>query len=101
MVFSVKPSSGNTMKVDSSDTGTAMSGMKVARRFCRNTNTTRATRMTASMKVCRISTMELRTDTVVSSVTLPVSPSGMAAFCFSSSAVRRSTVAMALEPGDW
>ena len=35
MVLSENPSRGNTQKVDISDTGTAMSGMSVARKFCR------------------------------------------------------------------
>ena len=35
-VLSEKPSAGKTMKVPISDTGTAITGMSVARQFCRN-----------------------------------------------------------------
>ena len=61
-----KPSSGKKMKVPTSDTGTVSSGMIVARRFCRNTNTTRLTRMNASTSVWRIDSMLASTEGVVS-----------------------------------
>ena len=35
-VLSEKPSAGKTMNVPISDTGTAMTGISVARQFCRN-----------------------------------------------------------------
>ena len=44
-VLTEKPSSGKTMKVPMSETGTVSSGMRVARQFCRKTKTTRMTRM--------------------------------------------------------
>ena len=61
-----KPSSGKKMKVPISDTGTVSSGMMVARKLCRNTNTTRLTRMNASTRVWRIASMLASTAGVVS-----------------------------------
>ena len=46
-----KPSSGKTMNVPISDTGTAISGISVARQFCRNRKTTRTTSTIASTRV--------------------------------------------------
>jgi hypothetical protein len=61
-----KPSSGKKMKVPISDTGTVSNGMMVARKLWRNTNTTRLTRMNASIRVCRIASMLALTEGVVS-----------------------------------
>ena len=61
-----KPSSGKKMNVPISDTGTVSSGMIVARKLWRNTNTTRLTRMNASTRVCRIASMLASTAGVVS-----------------------------------
>jgi len=61
-----KPSIGKKMKVPMSETGTVSSGMIVARKLWRNTNTTRLTRMNASIRVCRIDSMLASTEGVVS-----------------------------------
>ena len=61
-----KPSSGNSMKVPISDTGTVSSGIRVARQFCRNRNTTSTTSTIASNSVCRISSMDAVMGGVVS-----------------------------------
>ena len=61
-----KPSSGKKMNVPISETGTVISGMIVARKLCRKTNTTRLTRMKASTSVCRIASMLASTAGVVS-----------------------------------
>ena len=53
-------------KVPISDTGTAAKGMRVARQFCRNRNTTRNTSTIASTSVCTTSWIETRTNVVVS-----------------------------------
>ncbi len=58
------------MNVPISDTGMVMSGMIVARMFCRNTNTTSVTRISASTKVFRISWIDAFTAGVVSYTTL-------------------------------
>ncbi len=47
------------------DTGTARSGMKVARQFCRNTKTTTTTRTMASMKVVITASIEALMKRVV------------------------------------
>jgi hypothetical protein len=50
-VFIEKPNSARMAKVPSSTTGTAMVGISVARKFCRNRYITRNTRMIASTSV--------------------------------------------------
>ena len=64
-----KPSSGKTAKVPTSDTGTASSGISVARQPCRKTKTTMMTRTSASNSVLTISLMPSLTASVVSSET--------------------------------
>ena len=64
-----KPNSGKTAKVPTSDTGTASSGISVARQPCRKTKTTMMTRMRASTSVFTISPMPSVTASVVSSET--------------------------------
>ena len=61
-----KPNAAITPKVPSSTTGTAMVGISVARRFCRNRYITRNTSTTASIRVLTTSSMEMRTKGVVS-----------------------------------
>ena len=68
-VLMEKPSMGKMAKVPTSDTGTASSGISVARHPWRKMNTTRMTRMSASMKVCLISFIPSVTARVVSSAT--------------------------------
>jgi hypothetical protein len=64
-----KPRSGKTAKVPMSETGTATSGMSVARQFWRNRKTTRRTRSIASPSVMTISRMPSVTGAVVSTET--------------------------------
>src|SRR5574340_758703 len=66
MVLMEKPAAAMTPKAPSSTTGTAMVGMIVARKFCRNRYITRNTRMTASTSVCTTPRMESFTKGVVS-----------------------------------
>jgi hypothetical protein len=61
------PSSGKIMNEPTSATGTASSGMSVARKPCRKTNTTRTTRSSASTSVFVISRIPAVTASVVSS----------------------------------
>jgi hypothetical protein len=61
-----KPRSGKTMKVPTSDTGTASSGIKVARKPWRKMNTTMTTRARASKSVLTISRTPAVTARVVS-----------------------------------
>src|SRR5215831_2043720 len=63
------PSSGNIANVPTSDTGTASSGISVARNPCRNTNTTMITSASASNSVLTISSIPAVTASVVSSDT--------------------------------
>ena len=64
-----KPRAGKAMNAPSSDTGTVTIGMIVARKLCRNTNTTMSTRITASYSVFTISSREALIGSVESSVT--------------------------------
>ena len=60
---------GKSMKVPTRETGTASRGIKVARQPCRKMKTTRMTSTNASPRVCTISLIPSRTDSVVSSET--------------------------------
>ena len=55
-----------TAKVPTMATGTAISGMRADRQFCRNTSTTMATRMTASRSVLKTSLIDSLMNGVVS-----------------------------------
>ena len=66
IVFAEYPMASSTANVPISDTGTAMAGMRVARRFPRKTNTTTITRAKASSSVLITSWMDDDTKTVVS-----------------------------------
>ncbi len=68
-VLMEKPRNGKNAKVPMSETGTAIRGMRVARQFWRNRNTTRITRTMASTRVCAISLMPSVTGRVVSRAT--------------------------------
>ncbi|MNO61030.1 hypothetical protein D3C76_516650 [compost metagenome] len=72
-----KPNAASTPKVPSSTTGTAMVGISVARKFCRNRYITRNTSTTASARV--ISTLWIEADTtgVVSYGNTTFMPCGM------------------------
>jgi len=61
-----KPKAAMMPKVPSMTTGTAMVGMRVARKFWRNRYITRKTRITASTKVWATSSMEILIKVVVS-----------------------------------
>ena len=63
-LFRLKPSAAMTAKVPTIATGTATSGMIADRQFCRNSSTTKATRMTASRRVLNTSL----TDSVMNGV---------------------------------
>jgi hypothetical protein len=89
------------MNVPTSDTGTASSGIKVARKPWRKTNTTMATRRRASNSVFTISRMPALTASVVSSDTTYSRSFGNRAFASSMSFVAAFMVSMALEPGSW
>ncbi len=65
-VLMLNPKAARTPKVPRSTTGTAMVGMSVARKFCRNRNITRKTSTIASASVFTTSSMERRTKGVVS-----------------------------------
>ena len=57
---------GKKIHVPMSETGMVISGMMVARIFCRKMNTTSVTRINASTNVFRISWIEASTAGVVS-----------------------------------
>ncbi len=58
--------SATTPKVPNNTTGTAMVGMMVARKFCRNRYITATTRTIASTRVFTTSSIEILTNGVVS-----------------------------------
>ena len=60
----VNPASSNAASVPTMATGTATSGMTLARQVCRNTTTTKTTSNTASNKVWTTDSIELRTKIV-------------------------------------
>ncbi len=61
-----KPRASMPMNVPTIDTGTASTGINVARMLCRNTKTTITTRTSASKKVWITSEMDARVKSVVS-----------------------------------
>src|SRR5690606_22426491 len=61
-----KPKADSTAKVPRSTTGTAMVGIKVARKFCRNKYITQNTNTIASISVCTTDSIESFTNGVVS-----------------------------------
>ena len=65
-VLMEKPAAARMPKVPSSTTGTAMVGISVARKFCRNTYMTMNTSTIASNSVFTTSSMETCTNGVVS-----------------------------------
>ncbi|MNL06577.1 hypothetical protein D3C87_1272170 [compost metagenome] len=60
------PVTARMPNVPRSTTGTAIIGMKVARRFCRKTSSTTKTRMIASISVCTTFSIDSFTKGVVS-----------------------------------
>ena len=65
-LFSEKPMAAITANVPTMATGMAASGITAARQFCKNTNTTMATRITASRRVFSTSMIDSRINGVVS-----------------------------------
>ena len=96
-----KPSTGKKMKVPISETGTAMSGMRVARQPCRKMKTTMTTRISASKRVFWISLIPSVTASVVSRATVYFIPSGKFADISSMRSLAASAAARALLPGVW
>ena len=75
-VLMEKPRAAMTPNVPSSTTGTAMVGIRVARRFCRKRYITRNTRAMASSRVCTTPMIESLTNGVVSWGTTTSTPAG-------------------------
>ena len=100
-VLAEKPSASITAKVPISATGTAMIGIRVARRLPRKTKTTMATRTKASISVFLTLWMVAATNTVVSYMTSEATSSGKRGFSSSSFRFTASAVASALAPGSW
>ena len=65
-LLSEKPASFITANVPTSDTATSITGKSSDFQSCRNTRTTKATRITASRRVWRTSVTDSRTNGVVS-----------------------------------
>ncbi len=87
-VFTENPSAFNPRKVPMMLTGTARTGMSVARQLCRNTNTTSVTSSIASSSVFATSIIDSVMKGVVSNGELHVTPLGND---FASSFIRVST----------
>jgi len=96
-----KPRNGKKMKVPTSDTGTAMSGMSVARQFCRKRKTTRITSPMASAMVMAISRMPSVIGSVVSRPTSYSMSLGKRSCSSAITFLTPSATAMALAPGAW
>ena len=92
-VLIVKPKAAMTPNVPSSTTGTAMVGISVARRFCRNRYITRKTSATPSNSVFTTSVIEIFMNGVVSYGYTTCSPCGK--YGASSSIRARTAVAVA------
>ncbi len=92
------PSAASTPKVPSNTTGTAMVGMRVARKFWRNRYITRKTSTTASSKVSTTLLIEARTNGVVSNGTAVVRPAGKLGWNSLSLASTARAVVRALAP---
>ena len=78
-LFSEKPARYMTVKVPTSETGTEMAEMAVARKLRKNRKTTRMTSATEMMRVNSTSASELRIVGVRSMTTLTSMASGIAA----------------------
>ena len=97
-MFTEKPSIASTPKVPSSTTGTAMVGIRVARKFCRNRYITTNTSTIASSRVCTTPLIDTRTNGVVSYGISAFSPAGKKLFMSSSAASTPAAVSSALAP---
>ena len=82
-----------------SDTGTATTGMNVARQFCRNRYTTRTTRIIASASVMITSSIDTFTKRVVSYTTDWTMPLGKLLLKLSTVRSTSSPTLSALAPG--
>ncbi len=96
-----KPRATKAAKVPIRDTGTAIMGMRVARRLPRKTKTTMSTRSMASTSVVSTSDTDAVTKSVVSSLNPYSIPGGK--FCDSSFILARTALATssAFDPGSW
>ena len=96
-----KPRTGKKMKAPTSDTGTVINGISVARQFWRKMKTTTITSATASNSVCSISTMPSDTGSVVSSETRYSMSRGKRVDRSAIVALMRLATSSALVPGIW
>src|SRR5208283_6175153 len=85
--------------VPTSDMGTAMLGMMVARTVRKNTNTTMITRKIEMSSVVSMSFTDARTVTVRSMTTVNLMAGEIEDWRYGMSARTRSTVSMMLAPG--
>ena len=93
-----KPIAPSTATVPSNTTGTAMVGISVARKFCRNRNITKNTSPTASSRVKITLRIDTRTNGVVSNGVTTFRPFGKYGLSCSSCACTPSAVSSALAP---
>ena len=96
-----KPRSGKAINVPISETGTVISGMSVARQFCRKTKTTIRTRTTASNSVWMISLIPSRTGRVVSRENSYSRSWGKRCAASATVFLMASETCRAFEPGAW
>src|ERR1700692_5080568 len=100
-VLMVKPSGIKKQNVPRIDTGMASTGISVERQFCKNKNTTRATRPSVFNKVHTTSDMETFTTVTASNGTLYSTSAGNVCLSCASSAYTPLAVLNALLPGAW
>src|SRR5688572_20937685 len=98
-VLIVKPKGIKKINVPINDTGIAKTGIKVARQFCKNRNTTITTNASASTNVIITSLIEASTTVVVSSGTIYSTSLGKLFLSSSSAFITPSLVASAFAPG--
>src|SRR2546430_405383 len=89
----------STQNVPSSTTGTAITGISVARQLWRNTNITTTTSAIASISVLTTSMIESRMNFVVSNGYDTAQPDGIERSSCDTAALTLSATAIALAPG--
>ncbi len=100
-VLMEKPRKGNRTNGPTSDTGTAIRGIRVARQFWRNRNTTRITSAIASRIVVAISRMPSVIGAVVSRPTAYSMSLGKRSCSSRITCLTPSATASAFAPGAW
>ena len=95
----LKPKPASTARLPISDTGIAMIGINAARQLCRNSSTTKATRISASTSVCSTASIEAEMYSVGLYGIEYFSPGGKLFEARSISSLTACAVLSAFDPG--